>query len=283
MRIWPNCRPAEFPPDPAPPLPPHMRVLPHMRGGDMRNCLATAFTWLRPEELGKVALTCHAWRRLASRKEVWDSYNVFELYNPNVIDSRFWILHAARYGLDPTGAPPLPSNRTLIPIVHAMSRHVEGGLGVTFLTMPKGLTLNKLMQFAQDHNVPIFHVWPRILEVFGDQAVTATHTVVITNSVFQNSRSLSVAQQETLVRGIECEMPDVLSVATLAIATYASSPEGVPPTRLYPDGHPNWTFTRCQEEIHWRLVVGGFAPSGLCVCSNNCDHGSIGVGGQRKF
>ena len=254
---------------------------------DHGSVLNTIVDYLEPEELGKSALVNRQWKRLTDAALSRYTLDGFKRAYPgfNVIGTDFWAPYAAAYGIDATDEP--LDTRTLREralAVSRMSMHVEGGLGVTLLTMPKGLTFNKLIQFARDENVPIAYVWPSIFEILGNRGVTATQIAVITNSIFQGSRNSSVTAQQALVKGMGCEMPDMLTVATLAIATYKNSPVGVPPTRLYPDGDPNWTFTRCKETIEgWHLVVGGFAPSGLRVADDDDDNDFFGVGGQRKF
>ena len=257
---------------------------------DHGSVLNTILDYLEPGELVTSATVNHQWKRLtdAALERNYSLDGLKRAYPGfNVIGKDFWAPYAAAYGIDATEEPSLDKRtpRKLAYVVSRMSRYVEGGLGVTLLTMPKGLTFNKLIQFAENEHVPVYYVWPRVLEVLGNQEVTATQIVVITNSIFQGSRNSSATAQQACVKGMGCAMPEMLTVATLAIATYKISPAGVPPTRLYPVGDPNWTFARCKESIDGRhLAVGGFAPSGLSASIDYYVHNvHTGVGGQRKF
>ena len=253
------------------------------------------FGFLSPEALGGASRVCREWRRLASDQTLWDTFNLKTFYPGfNVIDEKIWEKHVdlKTLGIDATGAPSLDT-RTLIPVIHDLSRQVESGAGVTLLTIPKGLTFNKLLKLAktpkEGNTVRISKDWPDISQRLGGIPVDKTYIVAITNSVLANSRNLSVKDQQQLVSNLGYEMPRVLPAAALAILTYMSSPQEQPPIRLYND--EPWTYTRCLEKIgNYNLTVGGFSfalyPSGLDISCNYYDYFAdvnIGVAALRKF
>jgi hypothetical protein len=169
--------------------------------------------------------------------------------------------------------------------IKGMSHHVEERAGVTVLSLPKGLTLNMLLQIAKANNVPIADVWDEILDQLGDKAVETPCTVVLTNSVLKGSRKMSFTDQQAHLAkllGTGYEVPELLPVLALMIFTYIDSGGRI---RLFPRAPGCLTYTRCQEQLlGLRLAAVGFGPIGLLLYSTcSFDIYFFGVGGQRKF
>ena len=244
------------------------------------------FGFLSPEELGRASCSCREWRRLASDQSLWDAFNLKELYPGfNVIDEKVWEKHIELNALDidATGAPSL-DNRTLIPVVSRLSKQVEGGAGVTLLTIPKGLTFDKLLELPGAPARGL--VSKEFSEKFGDIPVDKTYVVAITNAILANSRNI-YSEQEKLVNSLGCEMPRVLPVVALAVLTYVSSEKRI---RLLPPSGPNCEgssiYTRCLDKLKqfdFNLVVGCFTQDGLIIDKTIHAHGAIGVMALRKF
>ena len=256
------------------------------------DVLSTVFSYLGPEELGRQPPVCKRWRVAASEKLLWDKFDLKTLY-PGFNDLRgIWGgIGLEAHGLSAIDAPSI-NNRTLIPIVRRMSRSVEGGAGVTVFIKPKGCSLNTLLLIAREQGVPIKHVWDRASTELGEVRSAASEVVVMTNSVFLNSRDLTAFYQQALVNQIRCEMPDVVSAVAFFVLTCLNSPASDPTRLFYIALLP--TYTRCQEEVdRHRLVVGGFSPPrwgmedlsppGLEVLRSYDDHEFVGVGGLWKF
>ena len=172
---------------------------------------------------------------------------------------------------------------------------VEGNAGYTIITMPKGITINKVMaciaKLAAQGKFPtkagqvhpgFRDFWGRISTDLGEIATLQSYAFAISNSVFQGSRNRSYAAQRSSVRAEGCELPQVIEVITLLFLTYIAS--GERQERLY-GAAPSWEFTRCLELINGYdpLVVGGFAPSGLCGYNSCFDDDGDGAGVARKF
>ncbi len=173
---------------------------------------------------------------------------------------------------------------------------VEGDAGYTIITMPQGMTINKLKVLIArfvaegkfsgnaEQSDPGFTLFVnRISEVYGNVSVDKPYTFAISNSVQAGSRFRSYTVQRDSVRAEGCELPQVLEAMTLLFLTYVAS--GERQERLY--GVPAWTFIlfmRCLERIdnNYSLVIGGFSSAGLIVC-NDIDCDFIGAGGARKF
>ena len=201
------------------------------------------------------------------------------------LDEAIWETHVSLDALEMSVKDAAPIDAYTISILKTLfaSLQIEEDAGITLLTMPKGLTLNKLVKLAsspKQGNVAKFkYIWPDALKALGDTPVDKTYRVAITNNVLIGSRKLSVDKQRELVKKMGCEMPGMLPAATLAILTYMSS-RAASPTRLFSS---DYTFTRCAEKVgSFNLVVGGFTPAGLRIDDNYYDVELSGVGGQRK-
>jgi hypothetical protein len=247
------------------------------------DLLTQVLSFLSPEDLARASGVCREWSNLSA--EVWKDFDLNKICK--VIDQAVWERHVdlATLGLDASGAPAI-DKRVAIPFIKRLSRQVEGDAGVTLLTMPKGLTLNKLIALAaapkQGPARQFRHIWPRIVHEFGNIAVDKTYTVAITNSVLKGSRNKNIAVQRALAQGNGGELPGVLLASTVAFLTYVSSPEGQPPTRLY--GNEPWVHTRCSEQIgEYNLVVGGFAPAGPYAHYDYFDNAHNGAGVAKKL
>ncbi|MCC5832596.1 MAG: F-box protein [Chlamydiales bacterium] len=246
----------------------------------------TIFSYLSPNELGRIRRVSKQWGRLASMLSLWNALDLRKL-SPSlkVFEESDWKTHVdlSSFGLDVSDAPPL-DKRQAIPFLKRCiySLSIEENAGVTLLTIPKGLTFKKLVKLAgsfKGENRPRFrYIWDRISSEIRDIPVDKTYRLVITNNVFKNSRNLSTSDQEALVKERGCEIPSLLEAATLLVVTYMSTQQ-----RLYND--KPWTYTRCSERgDRYQLVVGGFTLGGLSVGKCNYAGEGCGVGGSlRKF
>jgi len=253
-----------------------------------KEIVGEIFKFLSPEDLARTARVCRKWNEVGSNESLWRAFDLKTLFPLlRELDEKTWQKYADldALGLSVADATP-PDNRKIIPELKRLfaSLKIEGNKGITLLTMPKGLSLNKLVQFARspkEGNPTDFkRTWMEISETLGDITVGKTYRIAITNTVLEGSRNLSFAAQQELVNKSRCAVPKVLEVSTLAILTYISSPKSSP-VRLYGDNP--WTYTRCPEQIiGYNLVVGGFAPAGLFVGIGYANR-NYGVGALRKF
>ena len=248
-----------------------------------------AFGFLSPEDLARASLVCKDWRAFASTNRLWQVFDLSKVCpSLKIIDEAVWERHVdlAALGLDASGAPAI-DKRALLPFIKKLSSQVESDAGVTLLTMPKGLTLNKLIRLVAAPKLgpatQFQWIWPRIVEVLGNVAVDKTYTLAMTNSVLKDRSNKTIDAQRVLVQKNGGELPGFLPAATLAFLTYVSSPEEQPPTRLY--GDEPWTSTPCSEQINgFNVAVGGFNLAGLLGYNpTNSVTGCFGAAVARKF
>ncbi len=274
-----------------------------------QETLLHIFGFLPAVGLGRTTCVCNTWKVLASDATLWSSLDegplriilkkVFPSIKINVIDGAVWgtCVDLKAWGLTVDNAPSI-HHRTLIPILKKILPQVDGDAGVTVLTMPEGLTLNILERLARSPkkgNATRFRaIWKSVSKQFGNNAVTETCAVVLTNSILKTSSGLPVSSQQHLISQLGWEMPGLLPIAALTILTSMSSLES-PPTRLYGldrcETHGRLyerrTYTRCAEKIKDRHVAAGGnfpegrnIPQGLDIrLSEALDH-DHGVGAQ---
>lgn len=217
------------------------------------------------------------WKALGADQLLYYTQDIKrELPSLNVIDK--WVWEACEGLAIPDEPPLLKQDISIIKELMATLK-IKEDAGITLLTMPKGLTLNRV---KNGRSLSLFRfIRSDILEKFGDIPVKKTCRVAITNSILEGSLNLSVDAQKELVGRVGCEMPELLSVAALAILTYRSS---LPPIRLYND-YP-WIYTRCSEEFDvFYVTIGGFKQQGLSINDDlfDDDSNSLGVGAMRKL
>ena len=140
------------------------------------------FCLLNAEELAKIAPVCRQWITLASSDEV--SYEIpFPSWLKD-IDAGIWSkLDLKKYGLDLSKVPRV-NRRALTKALKPLSRKVENNMGITNMVIPKGLTLNKVLEIANDNSVPIRFILDKILTNFGDIAVEANSGIIFYKQYF---------------------------------------------------------------------------------------------------
>ncbi len=102
-------------------------------------------------------------------------------------------------------------------------------------------------------------IWDGFTDAHGDDALSSTKRIVITNNVLNNTRKKSTDDQKALVGDLGCRLPRTLEAAALCTTTFIATGK-----RLYNDS-PN-TYTRCEENVQGRqMFVGGLSAAGLRV------------------
>lgn len=226
-------------------------------------------------DLGKAACVCKAWNELSSDSSLWQNLGKFFPYL-HVFDEKSWKAcdSLSQLRIDPT-IKTKRDNRAIAQILKNLFKlpEINGREGLTLLTIPKGLSLNKLKTFF-----PSLDVSPSIMEEFGNISVGESYEVIITNEILNRSRTLTAQEHYELVGKIGCAIPSLLEAATLTVVTYLSSstyllkPVGpgeikrqIPIEKL--DGCSVQglvdTYTRCREKSgsipHRRLCLSDLA------------------------
>ena len=126
-------------------------------------------------------------------------------------------------------------------------------------------------------------IMPAIVQELGDKSIDKSHWVLMTKDVLPGSKNKSYGEQQKIVAElaekslISYEVPEALESAVCILSQYFDSN-----IRLFSDGP--WTYTRCKDKVQgYQIIVGGFAPAGLCVSYHDYDYDYIGVAALRKF
>jgi len=243
-----------------------------------KDVIQLIFMNLPPIELFTVSRVCRLWYQIASI-----NFSLSRLFpGAAIVDKCVWEKHIdlEQYGLVfEEGSEPRITIREYIE-VELWASQVEKGQRVSILTLPKGLSLKKMLQIGtapKEGKVFEFnYTSPEVNELYGDQELEETIIVVVTNGVFKGSRGISSVKQRKLVENLKCEMPHLLPFkAHIILRGIRSNPTD--PTE--PFGTVNLTFTRCAETINRLATVIGNRG----VESGTADLKRHGVGGMKTF
>ena len=257
--------------------------------------------------VGRMTQVCKKWQKAMGvepiyGKTVWDSYcsllghpGLYErvtLINEAVWEECFGTQNLASRGIDFEGLVPADARRLMEAVVCVLRVPTEAAAdgsssGVAVITIPRGLTWNKLRQLVEDPIDPtkattIEYMSTTVRQEFSELPVPRTHFCVVTESVVVGSRNQTEAEQTRIVKQLGCQKPSALSLAAVIFLSHIS----VRVETLYGrsvEGGP-CTYSRCGERAsnNLLLVVGGFAPAaGLCVLPHGIGHEDIGVSVQR--
>jgi hypothetical protein len=240
--------------------------------------LGHIFHFLNADELAQMAPVCQLWNTLASSDAV--SYGIpFPSWLKD-IDAEVWekYVDLKKYGLDISEVPRV-NRRVLTKALKPLAEKVENNMGITNMVIPKGLTLNIVLQIAKDNSVPIGGIWDEILTHFGDIASEQTRVLFFINSIFANTRNQTSNEDEIYIKfigqecGIAIQGHEIRNFMALLVLTYLNSPENAR-VSLYSSG----TNTRLLEEVGDSFLHGGFYSKGLHAYECRFVLEDVGVG-----
>ena len=138
-----------------------------------------------------------------------------------------------------------------------------------------------MVVIAREKGITVSVPWEQILQEHGNISVEQTYRILITNSVFKESRRTPFAQQQKLVDRHGCVIPTVQEYLALCVFT-----NKVFQKCLYRagNGQTPWTYGRSSTHVeNYPLIVGGSAPARVDVHDDSFDAEDCGVGGRREL
>lgn len=238
---------------------------------------------LPPGDLYNARLVCHDWNGIAT--ELLKVTHLFP--KAPFMGRRTWEAHVdlEKYGLEceQQEVPRLFKKREF-GIFKQMENNVESEQGISFVTLPKGLSLRKLIQFAADPkkgNATKIHCPEKLLEKIGDVEIEKTVTVALTNGPFIGTRGPDFCTEQPVINmRHNCSTPEVLPFLALAVLRLMSSNAKEPVRILNEDPV---IYIRCKEMIGERdAVLGDFDQEGLKIHeSHPMGMNHYALGGQR--
>ena len=260
--------------------------------------IAHCLSFLHHRDLVKTRLVCWDWRDLSDEEiEKRDPKELFPKLT--ILDGNVWKMHInmENYGLEVDDTKP-PSKRQIIVVMKELfaKLKIERNAGITLLAVPKGYSLAIAEESAraplEGNSTGIRFITDEIKAQLGEEKVKKTYYVAITNSVLENSRNISIEQQEALVKEYMCEIPPYLSLVALNLLTCITS-SAASPIYLY----DNSTYSRGKEAVrfidttvkfkydYFNTIVGDFTTAGLYVFDKfqSYELNKIGVAALRKF
>jgi hypothetical protein len=226
--------------------------------------------------LAQVSKTMHSIAQPAIDK-TWE-----EQKNAITIDENTW----KQIGLEVTDVPPLPKDIDAIlkaecpfdPEKRVYQTH-------RLVLMPGGLSINKqgclTRHLREGENESVLMIWIRIAVEKGSKEIEKPYWALVTANVIEGSRGKNFKDQKAL---IPQQKGYALATVLEAITCVTMNLEKSGEKQEFLLSEDPWTYTRCEEDIDsYPLVVGGFAPSGLFVSSNDYDNDDVGVVAVRRF
>ena len=232
------------------------------------DILVEIFGYLSPKELGQACRVCKLWNALASQERLWNAIDLKKLFPKlSIIDEKVWKDHVdlVKSGLSFDDAQPLKKRAAILELKRLFAvLKVEDDAGITLMTIPKGLSFDKLAPLA---GCPIMseksidrYTWTQLMQDLGDITAQKTYRVAITTNIIVNTTDMRSYEQQDLVNTLGCEKPKMIEVMALAILTLSSSSAQSPLRLLFQ------LQTRCSEKTEeYSMVVGNFTPSSLRV------------------
>jgi len=210
--------------------------------------------------------------------------NIFanEYAQQRLLEGRFGRAEWLRCGVETGEEPPIP-----------LRLRLEFASGNCMFTLiPDQLTMSELDKHALAYRKALNpsdttksnYQWPLADVGITDETAkkSGLHWVTVSRDVLPRTRNEPFAEQERIVKEHKYnEMPTLIAVAASILLHNIRNPEDL----VYTDRGQQWTFTRVQERNSngYRIVVGNFSASGLCVyCSDDCGRGIVGAAGVRK-
>jgi len=236
-----------------------------------QELLSHIFTYLSsPEDLSNASCVNNTWKILAFDDKLWSVF--LKVIDFKLIDVTFWENHVDIRNLElfrdreERPATIEIDRRVLTKIMYTK---VEGDAGVTFLTIPQGLTIRKLQTIARLHNIKFTASMEGL-----DEPIAQTYTVLITNGPLAGSEGQQERVQQRRLRDAGGEVAKTIEVAALCILTYINSARDEP-VRLYSKGNYTKTLER---------TMTGFCFDGFSI-SDSLDHYSfaVGTGAVQRF
>ena len=220
--------------------------------------------------------------KLTSVSNAKDSYSV-----PSIAFGKAdWEKYFGDIGVE----PPLPANIEEIlnepcsfwPIKKVKATHLLVLIPNTVDGNP--FTLNYLGELIQKpksgHSIKYMHYNIGAKKAVGDKSYPS-HWVLMTRDIILGSRGMGCKECSDMFAkhrdktGIHYELPHLLESTASILMHYVKTGE-----RLYSDDPWTYVYSKDVDKGYCPLVVGGFAPGGICV--DYC-HISYGAAGCRKF
>ncbi len=239
---------------------------------------------LPPGDLYNARLVCRVWNEI-----VTGFLKVTHLFPKTpFIGKRSWEAHVdlKKYGLE-CEQPEVPclSKKHDWFILNQMDNESEQG--ISFVTLPKGLTLRKVIEVAGDpkrgNAMKIQGISKELIEEIGDVKIEKTVTVAVTNGPFKGTRGPAFCDQGPVINmRHNCSTPKALTLLTLAVMRFMiSNPKE--PVRILNEDPP--IFIKCEEMSEGRQVVlGAFDQEGPQMYDGHpMGADRYALGGQRAL
>ncbi len=233
------------------------------KGLNVPNVVLKIFTYLTFEQLGDCRLVNEQWSAFASEatdSQAWQNLKGMS-FRLIVLDGSIWKNHVdlKAHGLSVDDEPAGDKREEVAKLKKGLTLKTELRNGISYLTIPKGLSVKKLLKIAESlfKNIAVAKC---ILEQFGDIEVDKTYKIVITRDILLKSRGLqSLTELDDFLERFSCDKQKIIETVALIVLTYMTTGE-----TLYID--EPCAFTYCAEQINGhQTMVGNCNTSGFDI------------------
>lgn len=221
--------------------------------------------------------------------------NLFPNLKIRVIDKEVWEKYVDRekWGIRFDGKA--ASNKQIVKELQAFSKlPIEGDAGITLLNlsdMTTPVTFNKFSEIAKSlelDGVKFFadSIRNDVKEHIGNEHIDINRTILLTNSILEESRNKTYYDQKQLVEEDNgCELPETPLILVSTVFAYLMDKE-----RLFPR-EPYLTYTRCSNAVEVlpgypaaHIIVGNFISNGFNIGYDfSASTDFFGAAAMRKF
>lgn len=239
---------------------------------------------LPPEDVCRSSRVCRVWRLLASDSSLWNAAALKRQFPKlEVLDKELWQSVAFLRGLGLSLEDASPFDVETYKVLKSLfaQLQVEGDAGIALLTIPKGLTLNKLVSLAQlskRPDRPIKFDISKVPQILRDLPTSKTCHVILTRASLQGMRGVTIESHNEILDLNGFKMIGALPGSALVILTCLSARDE-PPACLF--ANPN--VLCCFEERQDVEMILGSNQKGAIFLSLSMSIEPHGIGAQRTL
>jgi|GEM_PF-6086221 len=185
----------------------------------------TIFSHLYREDRERCRTICKVWEAFVTKFIAKLEFKQRLPSTIQVFDEEAWkslVVDFGSYELEFNDLPPIDETASKLALKKLLGVP-QKEKGITWIELPKGTTINKVIRIMQSQNIAMQFTWDIIIAELGDIPVQNSYRFAITNSVYNKSWEYSSVAQRKFVEESGCVLPKVIEALTLAMFAQLSS------------------------------------------------------------
>ncbi|MBS0620264.1 MAG: hypothetical protein JSS61_02255 [Verrucomicrobia bacterium] len=149
-----------------------------------------------------------------------------------------------------------PDEQSLNSVITPMAERVRDFAGVSVITMPQGISIQKLLKIGVENGISPYSVWSQVLSQIGDVELEQPYVGVISNSLLGGTREMTVLKRDAHLEARGYQSPPL--TALLAVCIFHKL---ITSQYLFSEFH---TLTSDKVD-EMRVAIGGFDENGFVI------------------